>query len=310
MTSTPSGRIDGERGPDLGERHGPRSGWPCRPRRRPTPPRPGRWAASRCRDGPPAGTRTSGARPRAARPRRRTGRSTAGSPAQVDDAAAGDGQEIAEDRAARGRAAGPGPGQADRPERRRHRSRRGSRRRPSSRTGCRPGTAVGTTAPMTVSPSRVALASSLRVRPRAAAPSISRSRTPVMPGAPVPRTVGGRRTTESGSSHAPNPSRARMTSLLTASSPSTSPRRVRLGIAQLLGVDEDVAVRAALVGHGREDVVGRAVDDAADAHDVVRGEVAGQRAQDRDAAGDRGLEAQRHVGPAGDAPRAPGRGGR
>ena len=63
----------------------------------------------------------------------------------------------------------------------------------------------------------------------------------------------------------PNASRARMTSLLTASSPSTSPRRVGLGIAQLLGVDEDVVVGPALLGHRGQDVVGRAVDDAADA---------------------------------------------
>ena len=42
-------------------------------------------------------------------------------------------------------------------------------------------------------------------------------------GRPVPRAVGGQRTTLPGSSQTPKPRRARMTSLLTASSPSTSP---------------------------------------------------------------------------------------
>ena len=76
--------------------------------------------------------------------------------------------------------------------------------------------------------------------------------------------------------------------------------RVGLRVAQLLGVGEDLVVRPAVLGHRGEDVVGRAVDDAADPPDLVGGEVAGERREDRDAAGDRGLEAQRRARPAGD----------
>jgi hypothetical protein len=89
--------------------------------------------------------------------------------------------------------------------------------------GLSDGTAVGITAASIASAPRVAVASSLMVSPSAAAPSISWSVTPVMPGRPMPRAVGGRRPTVAGSSHRPKARRARITSLLTASSPSTSP---------------------------------------------------------------------------------------
>ena len=76
--------------------------------------------------------------------------------------------------------------------------------------------------------SRWASATSLIARPRAAAPATGAWLTPVIPGAPahavprVPPTVGGRRTIASGSTQTPNARRMRMTSLLTASAPSTS----------------------------------------------------------------------------------------
>jgi hypothetical protein len=52
--------------------------------------------------------------------------------------------------------------------------------------------------------------------------------------------------------------------------------------------------------HRREDRVGRAVQDRPDPCDTVRGEVRGERVDDRDAAGDRGLEPERGAGPARD----------
>ena len=87
------------------------------------------------------------------------------------------------------------------------------------------GTAVGrTVAASDPAGPGSATARSLRSRPRKTAPSISSEVTPVMPGLPQPRTDGGVRRTLPGSSHDPNARRARRTSLLTASSPSTSPR--------------------------------------------------------------------------------------
>ena len=71
---------------------------------------------------------------------------------------------------------------------------------------------------------RSATASSFMAKPREPAPSISSAVTPVTPGLPWPRTDGGERRTLAGSIHVPNARRARMTTLLTASSPSTSPR--------------------------------------------------------------------------------------
>ena len=68
--------------------------------------------------------------------------------------------------------------------------------------------------------------------------------------------------------------------------------RVTLGEAQTLGLGERVAVGRALLGHLRQDVVGRAVDDADDAPDRLAAEALAQRPHERDAAGDRGLEEQ------------------
>ena len=60
--------------------------------------------------------------------------------------------------------------------------------------------------------------------------------------------------------------------------------RVRLGVAELLGVGEDLVERLALVLHAREDVVARAVEDAVDLEDLVAGEPLAEAADDRDAA--------------------------
>src|SRR6476646_5607328 len=92
-----------------------------------------------------------------------------------------------------------------------------------SPSGLLAGTAVGTTAAATTASSRSATARSLIARPSDAAPRSSGPVTPVMPGGASPRAAGGRRPTVVGSSHVPNARRARMTSLFTASSPSTSP---------------------------------------------------------------------------------------
>ena len=60
--------------------------------------------------------------------------------------------------------------------------------------------------------------------------------------------------------------------------------RVRLGVAELLGVGEDFVERLALVLHAREDVVARAVEDAVDLENLVAGEPLAEAADDRDAA--------------------------
>src|SRR5262249_1631250 len=50
-------------------------------------------------------------------------------------------------------------------------------------------------------------------------------------------------------------------------------RRVRLRVTQFLGLAQGVSKRRAAFGHARQDIVGRAVDDADHAGDAVGGEV-------------------------------------
>ena len=90
-----------------------------------------------------------------------------------------------------------------------------------------------------------------------------------MPGpAAAVGAVGPGRRSAAGSSHAPNASRARITSLLTRVVALDVAGRVGLGVARRLGLGEDRGVvggRSSVIA--RQDVVGRAVDDAADALD-------------------------------------------
>ena len=74
--------------------------------------------------------------------------------------------------------------------------------------------------------------------------------------------------------------------------------RIGLGVAQFLGIHEDVVVWAALLRHGGQDVVRRAVDDPADAPDLVAGQVQRQRRQDGDPPGHRRLEPEGGARPA------------
>ena len=69
-------------------------------------------------------------------------------------------------------------------------------------------------------------------------------------------------------------------------------RRVALGEPEALGLGQGVAVGRALLGHLREDVVRRAVDDPHDPPDRLAAEALAQRPHERDAAGDGGLEEQ------------------
>ena len=57
--------------------------------------------------------------------------------------------------------------------------------------------------------------------------------------------------------------------------------RVGLGVPELLGFGQRVVERRAGLGHGREDVVGRSVDDAHDPADAITGERFTQRPQQR-----------------------------
>ena len=69
--------------------------------------------------------------------------------------------------------------------------------------------------------------------------------------------------------------------------------RVGLGIAQLLRVLEALGeARCPRFAHAGEDVVAGAVHDAVDAGDAGRAEALAQRLDDRNAAGDGGLEAE------------------
>jgi len=68
-------------------------------------------------------------------------------------------------------------------------------------------------------------------------------------------------------------------------------RRVRLRIPAGLCLREHVRVPARIAGHGGQDVVGGAVDDAPDRGDAVRGEVRDERPQHRHPTGHGGLEA-------------------
>ena len=141
--------------------------------------------------------------------------------------------------------------------------------------GLSAGTAVGTTAASMVSPRRVAVASSLIVRPSAAAPSSSWSRHAGDAGLAVAARA--RRPPADVAGIEPLPERQpredhelvdRIVALDVAA-------RIGLGVAQLLRVLEDLVVRPAVLGHRGQDVVRRAVDDAAHPADLVRGEVRG-----------------------------------
>ena len=66
-------------------------------------------------------------------------------------------------------------------------------------------------------------------------------------------------------------------------------RRVGLGVAQVLRLLERSAKSAPSRPMRGQDVVGRAVDDRAQAVDLVSGEIALERRDDRDAAADAGL---------------------
>ena len=102
--------------------------------------------------------------------------------------------------------------------------------------------------------------------------------------------------TASNATGRPNASAARIASLWAASMPSMSKRGVGLGVAELLRLGQHLGELAAALAHHREDVVAGAVEDAGDAGDAVAGQALAQRLDDRDAAGHRRLEGQRHAG--------------
>ena len=72
-------------------------------------------------------------------------------------------------------------------------------------------------------------------------------------------------------------------------------RRIGFGIAEALRFLEAILEGQALQLHARQDVIAGAVEDAVDAADLVAGEAFAQRLHDRDAAGDGGLERERHA---------------
>ena len=73
-------------------------------------------------------------------------------------------------------------------------------------------------------------------------------------------------------------------------------RRVALGEAERLRLGERDAVVGALLGHLGEDEVGGAVDDAHHPADRLAAQALAERADERDAAGDGGLEQQVDAG--------------
>ena len=71
--------------------------------------------------------------------------------------------------------------------------------------------------------------------------------------------------------------------------------RIGLGIAEPLRLAQAILERDALLLHAREDVIAGAVEDAVDAGERIAVEPFAQRLHDRDAAGDRRLEIERHT---------------
>ena len=69
-------------------------------------------------------------------------------------------------------------------------------------------------------------------------------------------------------------------------------RGFRLGVAQALGIGEDLGELGSLELHPRQDVVAGAIDDAGDARDPIAGERFAQGLDDRDAPGHGGLVIQ------------------
>ena len=72
--------------------------------------------------------------------------------------------------------------------------------------------------------------------------------------------------------------------------------RIGLRVAACLGFAQDVLEVAGLGGHRGEDVVRGAVDDAAQGAHAIGAEIPDERAQDRHAGSDGGLEAEAHAG--------------
>ena len=68
-------------------------------------------------------------------------------------------------------------------------------------------------------------------------------------------------------------------------------RRVGLGVAEPLGLGQRRRVVDAALGHGREDEVPRAVEDALNRRDLIGGQALAEGADDRHAAGHGRLEA-------------------
>ena len=147
----------------------------------------------------------------------------AGEPAQVEPTPRAIATRSASTAAAAAGPPAPGPSNATRPTGTASTSTRLST--PSQRPNGEPaGTAVATT-DASIAPSSASrvVATRRRIRPSAASAATSPAVTPVIPGAPArPEVVPGRLPTAAGSIQAPNASRARITSLLRASRPSTS----------------------------------------------------------------------------------------
>ncbi|EAU68904.1 hypothetical protein STIAU_6850 [Stigmatella aurantiaca DW4/3-1] len=88
--------------------------------------------------------------------------------------------------------------------------------------------------------------------------------------------------------------RGQQAELLRRVHPAHIQRGVRLRVPQLLGLGERIRIGRPLIGHGREDEVGRPVDDAVDGGHPVRGERLAQGADDGNAAAHGRLEVQIH----------------
>ena len=95
------------------------------------------------------------------------------------------------------------------------------------------------------------------------------------------------------STRVPKAVAASSASFCAASMPPTSNDGVGLGVAEALRLLEHLGVGRVLGLHPGQDVVAGAVQHADQPGDGVAGEPLGQRLDHRDAAGDRGLEAQR-----------------
>ena len=94
----------------------------------------------------------------------------------------------------------------------------------------------------------------------------------------------------------------KIASLCAASTPIDIERRVRFGETKLLRFRQDVGELPALLAHGTQNVIARAIQDSVDSVQPIAGETLPQGSDDRYAAGNRGFVSKADPGIVGGSP--------